>query len=372
MRQTKQEASSGSAGRGKKRLLIAALLLGGLALLAGGFLAGRAFGGRKDPNKGTGRDTGRTAVDETAQNGERPDGPQEGGIVSEELAFYARFYELDRERTETWLDAHPDVRAGGYASIEVDESAIGGEGTSILTKQGEKVLALDAKNGILLLEVDADGSRGLLAIVKEPAALHLFPAERIGTYGETVASIAERNGGILAVTASGIPADDLSGGEPLGHCICGGKSYGVRGTNEYGWSRLELLTDDTVRIVPAATNVGADVTDAMESGPALIMDGKTTSESLLDSLNSRACIGRTERGDVLLLVVEGRLPDSLGCSLDTCTELLRGHGAVDAINCGGGSAPILWYKGKTVTRFSNPGLPDGIRLPNAWVVLPAE
>ena len=67
------------------------------------------------------------------------------------------------------------------------------------------------------------------------------------------------------------------------------------------------------------------------------------------------------------LVIEGRLLDSRGVSVDECSAILERHGCMQAMNLDGGTSAILWYDGESVTRCSNPALPDGRQLPNAFV-----
>ncbi|MBQ1371608.1 MAG: hypothetical protein IIY70_01630, partial [Oscillospiraceae bacterium] len=149
-------------------------------------------------------------------------------LPPDQRRFYTLFYELDYDSTEEWLQQHPAVVAEGYEHILIDESSLESDGTTIRTKLGEKVLAIDAENKILLLEVDCDGSRGVLAVAKDNSRLHLFSAASPGIVGEIVGSIAERNNGVLAMTGSGFldPGGVGNGGQIAGWAMCGGTTYG--------------------------------------------------------------------------------------------------------------------------------------------------
>ena len=68
-----------------------------------------------------------------------------------------------------------------------------------------------------------------------------------------------------------------------------------------------------------------------------------------------------------MLVMEGRLTDSVGCGVEECAEILQKYGCVQAMNLDGGTSAIMYYKGECVTRCSNPDLSDGRQLPSAWV-----
>ena len=105
----------------------------------------------------------------------------------------------------------------------------------------------------------------------------------------------------------------------------------------------------------------------MEFEPALIVDGRRLEDYVFTGENPRACLGQTDRGEILMLAIEGRLPDSAGCSAGECTSILQRYRAVTAMNMDGGTSAMLWYNGRPVLRCSNPLMPEGRQLPNAWV-----
>jgi exopolysaccharide biosynthesis protein len=286
---------------------------------------------------------------------------------SDKKDFYLLFYELDLDSTEAWLQAHPEALENGYEHIMINESALGGEGTTIRTRLGEKVLAIDTENQILLLEVNCDGSRGVMAIAKLASRLHLCPASNLPYYGETAGSIAKRNGGVLAMTGSGFIDEGGvgNGGDIAGWAMCGGKSYG----EHYGWGykRMELHENNWFYIKDAFDSVGSETTDAMEFTPALITNGKKLNPGIWTSQNPRACIGQSNRGEILMLCVEGRSLSSPGCSVEICADVLLQHDCITAMNCDGGTTAIMWYRGEPVMRCSNSAIPQGRYLPNAWV-----
>ena len=136
-----------------------------------------------------------------------------------------------------------------------------------------------------------------------------------------------------------------------------------------GWSykRIELREDNYFYIVDASSPVDPDTTDAVEFTPAIIVDGERLNTWGWDSLNPRAVIGQSDKGEILMLVIEGRLLDSLGVSVDECGAILERHNCMQAMNLDGGTSAILWYDGECVTRCSNTALPEGRTLPNAFV-----
>ncbi len=305
-----------------------------------------------------------------------PTGTWSGGEVFKELSpeqkqFYSMFYELDVESAEAYFTDHPDALENGYMHMLVNESSLDSDGTSIRTKLGEKVLAIDTENQILILEVDADGARGVMAIAKDPTMLHLCPATTLPAYGQVVGKIAKNNNGILAMTGSGFIDEGGSGngGQIAGFARCGGKDYG----KHYGWGykRLELHDNDWFYLRDAFTDCSDSATDAMEFQPGLLINGERLDPLGWTGLQPRACIGQSSRGEILMLCVEGRgAGGSWGCSVVVCADILLQHDGINAINCDGGTTAIMWYRGEPIMRCSNSAIPQGRYLPNAWVIIP--
>ncbi len=291
----------------------------------------------------------------------------------EQQSFYLKFYELDTASAEDYFRAHPDALSGGYAHVRINEAGVDDGGTGIRTKLGEKVLAIDAENEILILEVDCDGARGVLAIGKQPARLRLIPSPNLPYHGDTVGTIAKQGNGILAMTGSSFidvnaagESGKGNGGMIAGWAMCSGKTYG----EHFGWGykRLELHDNDWFYIADAPGAVGKGTTDAMEFQPALVINGKRQNVGIWVDKNPRACIGQNERGEILMLGVEGRgAGGSWGCPVSVCTDVLLAHDCITALNCDGGTTAILWYNGEPILRCSNSAIPQGRRLPNAWV-----
>ncbi len=289
-----------------------------------------------------------------------------------EEGFYELFWEIDRGSMEAYLAAHPEALDGGWERLCINEAGLDDEGTSIRTTMGEQVLAVDVPNGILLVRVSGGGYRGVLAVAKDPSRLSVRSSARLGESGQTAGAIAEANGGVLAMTASAFidEGGTGSGGALNGYAM----SCGVGMGDHLGWGykRIELREDDRLYIVDASAPVDPATTDAVEFTPAVIVDGERLSAWGWDSLNPRAVIGQSRRGEILMLVIEGRLIDSLGVSVDECGAILERHECMQAMNLDGGTSAILWYDGESVTRCSNPALPDGRNLPNAFVYARAE
>ena len=291
------------------------------------------------------------------------------GMSKEEITFYNLFWEVDVPSMQAYVKEHPDVLAAGWSRINIDKSALTGDGTSIRTIQGEQVLAIDAQNEIMIARVKGSTYRGVLVIMKDPSRLSLQAASTLGSVGQVCGKIAEAHGGVIGMTGSGFidPGGNGNGGTLAGYAMCNGKSYGSH--MGYGYKRLELHKDNRIYIRDCDSEVSPDTTDAVEFSPAMIIDGETVvnARSGFSDLQPRACLGQSKYGEIIALLVEGRLTTSVGISVPDCAAIMAKHDCMQAMNLDGGTSAMIWYKGKYIMRSSNPALTAGRTLPNAFV-----
>ena len=300
-----------------------------------------------------------------------PEDNTEPSVTTEDQqkeAFFDLFWELNRTTFEEYVDKHPQVLKNGWENLYINEAGQDDEGTDIYTSMGEQVLAIDVPNKILLVRVSGTGYIGVLAIGKDPSQLRCEPSSGIGRYGEDLGVIVDDNNGVLGITGSGFldvnGAGD--GSELAGYTMCKGAQYGYH-YDDPGYKRIELTHDNIMYIVDSDREVQSDVTDAVEFSPALIIDGQIMVGPEWGSINPRAAIGQSERGEILMLVIEGRLTGrSIGAGLDTCAEILKRHEGYNALNLDGGASAVLYYNGEYVTKCSNKNIVSRY-LPNAWV-----
>lgn len=307
------------------------------------------------------------------ENAEQPE--QEVELPADQQAFYELFPEIDPESMESYVKANPLCAADGWDKISINEAGLDDSGTSIYTTAGDQVLALDAKNAVLLIRVTGKGYRGVLALAKDPSRVSVQVSPSLGAAGSYAGDIAEAHNGILSMTASGFidPEGTGNGGILAGYAMCDGVEYGGAHMG-WGYKRIELHEDDLMYVTDAQSSVSSGTTDAVEFMPALIVDG----EILVDddcgwnAINPRAAIGQNENHDIMMLVTEGRQIDSIGTGVVECANILARYGCMQAINLDGGSSAIMWYDGEYVTRCGNKALAYGRPLPNAFVYEAAE
>ena len=101
-----------------------------------------------------------------------------------------------------------------------------------------------------------------------------------------------------------------------------------------------------------ALDIGLQTAVSFAAGPVLVKDGELRT-NLGGGVNPRTCIGQTADGTVLLMVLEGRKPDSVGATYDDIAEIMYERGAVNAANLDGGSSSLMYYQGEQITRGSN-------------------
>lgn len=100
------------------------------------------------------------------------------------------------------------------------------------------------------------------------------------------------------------------------------------------------------------------IRDAIGAGPALVMDGAmhvTSDEEVffgtsIPEVHPRTAAGVSAAGELLLMVVDGRQPESRGVSLEELATLMLEVGAIEAINLDGGGSTTLVVNGNLVNR----------------------
>ena len=296
---------------------------------------------------------------QTGQNS----GTWETAELPQKRGFFQLFPELDEAAFRAWAPVPEEELDEFYAN----HSGLDEVGLDLYTRQGDQVLAIDAKNGLLVIRIREELFRGVLVLGKDPGRLSCAAAENWGEIGQTAGQIAQANHALVAMTASGFDAEGPEGAYQTGAAMCGGIAYGSH--LKSGYKRLELRSDDRLYVVDAPMEFHSDCTDATEWTPALIVDGEivVTKEDHYNARNPRCCLGQAADGTVLMLCIEGRYFDSLGATAPECAEILARYGAHQAMNLDGGTSAILWYQGEYITRCSDPDLPEGRLLPNCWI-----
>lgn len=281
----------------------------------------------------------------------------------------AQFSQLDETLWTDFLSRNPEIAAAGGAFDLCDQDS----GSSLLTRAGDPVAAIDPDAEICIVDISGEVQgldyHGRLAIVSDPARVHLAPCANLFESGQRLYQIAEDQGAALAVNASGFidPDGSGNGGTPYGLFKIDGEQLNGRFGRNYkvvGFDAQHRLQIGEEELVPL-------LCDAVEFGPALIVDGVSTLDEANTgfSLDPRTAIGQTADGTVLFLVIDGRSPQSIGANIYTCSEILERYGAVQASLLDGGSSSVMYFHGREITHPStSTNNPHGRALPNAWII----
>ncbi len=267
--------------------------------------------------------------------------------------FVAEFDEINMESFDKYIKDNPNVLKDGYENIQIDQSKVGDAKTGITTNQGDNVVAVDAKNKILILEVKGEGYNGRLAIAKDAGKVRVGMAEglkdNLKGEGSQIDELSEYNNALLSINASGFVDYDGNGdgGQPIGAIIQQGKMINPSvGSN---WFMVGLNYDNWMSV--KRNNSDNQLRDAVEFMPALIIDGvKQVDGSAGWGIQPRSAIGQKANQDVLMLVIDGRqINHSIGTTVGECAEILERYGAVQACNLDGGASSIMYYNNHPVT-----------------------
>lgn len=232
---------------------------------------------------------------------------------------------------------------------------------------------------VVVEEVNGIGYRGFMMIVKDPSRVIVgtcADAFGSGVNGKKLQEIIDRYGGIGGLNAGGFwdAKGQGDGGTPIGLVISRGKLMnGAVTTAEYN-TAIGFNEDNVLIVHKASSNAEAanlGLRDAVGFGPALIVNGEAAAITGKGSgTNPRSAIGQRADGAVLLLVIDGRQPSSVGASYSDLIDIMLEYGAVNAANLDGGSSATMNYEGRQL----NVGvLITGDRnIPTAFVVLPEK
>lgn len=242
--------------------------------------------------------------------------------------------------------AEVDEILGGNAVFEPDTST---DAEIPFEDRNESI----PKDAIELLDIAGETYSGKLMIVHDPsrvsvATLSYFSEERDGL---TVPLFAKRNDAIAAINGGGFL--DIngfgSGGMPTGIVIKDGKL--VFGSPETVSSVIAFDENDHLIVgrMSASKCLEKKVRDAVSFGPAFIINGEPMEVSGSGGgINPRTVVGQRADGAVLLLVIDGRQPHSLGATYKDCIDVMLEYGAVNAGNLDGGTSTVMYYNGEIV------------------------
>ena len=220
----------------------------------------------------------------------------------------------------------------------------------------EQILIRDEGNDdYKLINVKVGKYDAFLVAIYDPSKISVVTKEKLGTgaYGENMVSMSKRTNSKVCINAGRFKQDSqgLSSDFPVGYVIK--NSEIVWSTNSKRKGELIGFNKDNKLVLTKATGTEAldmGIRDAVEFGPYLIVNGKS---SFINGnggwgIAPRTAIGQRKDGIVLMLVINGRIPSSIGASMRDLTEVMENYGAYNAANLDGGSSTELVIKNEII------------------------
>ena len=278
------------------------------------------------------------------------------------------YSEINQTSFNEYITDHADMVLNNDGYLIIDQAELGNNGTTIETIYGDQVLAIDTYNALTIIKVKGDGYVGRLAIVKDPSRVGIGLSESFGEKGSLITDMAEANNAVLAINANGFydPDGHGNGGNVFGLVVKDGKLLNapLGGTNKV------VGFDNSNRLNIGGPESVAIFRDAAEFKPALIINGEIlVTGSAGWGIQPRSVIGQTEKGEVLLLIIDGRSPGySIGCTLGEAAQIMKRYGAYQAINLDGGSSSIMYYNGREISKPSAANKINGRNIPNGFML----
>ena len=291
------------------------------------------------------------------------------------MKFVPRMY-LSEETVQSLLHPQPDESEDPFTELAFESGAPEAEASA-----GPTVVVADPPGDddewLELIDIKRSAFTGKLMLIHDPSRVIVGTLENYGAayQGLRLLEFIEKYGAIGGSNAGGFEDTNGAGngGIPDGLVIRDGElawgSPAVKYSNVVGFDADHILHVGNLT-GQEALDLGLMSAVSFKPGPILVQNGKMRT-NLGGGLNPRTCIGQTADGTILLAVMEGRRPDSLGATYDDLAQLMVEYGAVNAMNLDGGSSSDLYYYGERLIRNSSSHI-GGRQLSTAILILSGE
>lgn len=208
-------------------------------------------------------------------------------------------------------------------------------------------------NAVTIEDVRGGTYKGKMMIVNDPSRVYVYSIPNYeAEKGMQVQKMVKAENALAGINGGGFedPNGMGQGAVPRGLVI----SKGVHRHGGLGEKGCVVGFDrDNKLIVGTMTGQeakDAGIRDAVVWGPALIINGEAIDPGNTGGgINPRSAIGQRADGAVLLLVIEGRQPGSMGASYQDLIDIMLEYGAVNAGNLDGGTSSSMVYDGELIT-----------------------
>ena len=244
---------------------------------------------------------------------------------------------------------------------------------------GNKITVVDVEEGLFISEftqkhhmVSIFKHHGYVMVIDDPSRVFVGSTPEKDTTGYRILDMMNYYGDVVAgINASGFsdPNDAGTGSDIIGACLSEGQFWGRYTTT----MSSVVLTKENRLIVGWLPNWSSftNIRDGMQFGPILVNKGKNVIDKETGGgwgTQPRTAIGQREDGAIILIVIDGRVSSSDGCTLWEMADMMVRYGAVTAGGCDGGSSVVMAYDGKVINDNSSANPKYGRRIPNAFLV----
>ncbi|MDY3234966.1 MAG: phosphodiester glycosidase family protein [Erysipelotrichaceae bacterium] len=235
----------------------------------------------------------------------------------------------------------------------------------------EWVIPEDEKDDIQVIDIHGGTYSGKLMIVRDPNRIVLGINSEMGdtAAGYSVLDYVNYYGAVAGINGGGFEDENNQGDGSIPQQVVIKNGEIVYGSDDdypclIGFNKEKHLI---AGYMTASQALEWGITDAVSFGPPLVADGHAYPQTGSGGgLNPRTVIGQTADGSILLLVIDGRQPDSIGATYQDCTDIMLEYGAITAANLDGGSSSVMVYNREIINSVVSM---NGDRsVPTAWLV----
>ena len=242
-------------------------------------------------------------------------------------------------------------------------------------KYEKEILQKDGNNDLYkLISIHGNGYQGFLVAIYDPSRIHVATTKYLGVRGESILTVSKREKAIIAMNGGGFydPDWNSNGALPHGTVIVNGKVVSDYNDVEMSGGFIGFNNENKLILgnMSKEEAINMNYRDAIEFGPYLIVNGK---RSFIRGnggfgIAPRSAIGQRRDGIVLFLVINGRLPNSIGADMVDLADVMEQYGAYNAANLDGGSSSELVISNKIINTPVAGG-ENGLRdMATFWIV----
>lgn len=247
-----------------------------------------------------------------------------------------------------------DVMSKNYvveSGESTDEDLINRKKTTKYKDEYERqILEHEEGEKYKIVELEVDGQKAFIVAIYDSSKIKVEVTRELGSRGEYVTRMLERNQGILAINGGGFldPGGSSWAGTPTGITISDGN---IITNNEYGKATTtggvigfnKKGTLLLLKVNSAEKALAKGVINGVSWGPFLIVNGISSKVGGDGGwgYGARTAIGQRKDGVVLMLVVDSNASRTRGATMSDLTEIMERYGAFNAANLDGGTSSVL-------------------------------